>query len=64
MFGSTMICWRSMLGIAKRAEERSTFELMTHSHRDQEIFDRRRKRLAKNGWQALDLTLQPKAGAI
>ena len=52
MFGSTMICWRSMMAITASAEKRKTFKLMSHSSRDEEIFERRRKRLADAEWQA------------
>ncbi|MEM8951115.1 MAG: hypothetical protein AAGC99_17490 [Pseudomonadota bacterium] len=47
---------RSLLANAKRAEERATFDLMTHSRRDQEVFDRRRLRLAGKSWRAFNLT--------
>jgi hypothetical protein len=55
MFGSTMISWRSMLSDVKREEERSNFELMTHSPCDQDVFERRRNRLSKAKWQAFRL---------
>ena len=55
MFGSTMICWRSLMGVAQQAEERSGFKMMTHSVDDQRVFDRRRQRLAKAGWRAVNL---------
>lgn len=56
MFGSTMICWRSLLGDVMREEERSHFELMSHSLRDQDMFERRRGRFAATRWRAVRIT--------
>ncbi|MEZ5935092.1 MAG: hypothetical protein R3F54_24815 [Alphaproteobacteria bacterium] len=59
MFGSTMIYWRSLLATARKAEELSTYRMMSHSASDRRIFDRRRERLARAGWRAVRLTPQP-----
>jgi hypothetical protein len=42
-----MICWRSMMSQALREAERATYDLMSHSERDQEVFERRRARLSR-----------------